>query len=98
MGNFLWWIEPVGGSTILQLSDVMVGGIILAVIPLLSLTANQIAKLKTALQHEGMVRCYHLDETNPKSVKEMLIPRLDPRSFCVRRSTSPIMYIFGVVC
>ena len=66
-----------GKSLILQLSAVCVGGIIYVCIPLLALTANQIAKIKLALQTQGRVRCYHLDETNPKSVREKLIPRMD---------------------
>ena len=78
-GGKLLVVDRTGGgkSLILQLSAVMVGGIIYVIIPLLALTANQIAKLKQALQAEGRVQCHHLDEINPQSIKDKLIPRMD---------------------
>ena len=78
-GGKILLVDRTGGgkSLILQLSAVMVGGIAYVIVPLLALTANQIAKIKLALQEEGLVKCYHLDETNPRSIKEKLIPRMD---------------------
>ena len=39
-----------------------VGGIVLVIVPLLLLTADQMAKIRMALQVEGSVEAHHIDE------------------------------------
>ena len=50
------------------------GGIVLVIVPLLSLTADQMAKIRVALQIEGSVEAHHLDEIPTSLLMELIIP------------------------
>ena len=54
-----------------------VGGITLLIIPLLSLTANQLERIKKAVQEYGNVLAYHLDDCAKHDVNETIIPKLE---------------------
>ena len=71
-------VDRTGGgkSLILSLAAVMVGGITYVIIPLLALTANQMAKLKEALTDDGAIEVHHLDELKKSAVRTKLIPRM----------------------
>jgi len=71
-------VDRTGGgkSLIFSLSATMVGGVVLIIIPLLALTANQMSKLKEAISDYGAVDVHHLDELQKNSVKDKLIPKL----------------------
>ena len=66
-----------GESLTLYLTAVSVGGITLVIIPLLSLTANQLERIKTAMQEHGAVVATHLDDAGKNDVKENVIPKMD---------------------
>jgi superfamily II DNA helicase RecQ len=66
-----------GGTLILHMTAISVGGIALVIIPLLSLTANQLDHIKHAVQRYGAVYAYHLDECSKHDTKEKLIPKMD---------------------
>ena len=51
-----------GKSLILSMTAISVGEITLLVIPLLALTANQLARLNNAIQKYGAITAVHLDE------------------------------------
>ena len=71
-------VDRTGGgkSLILQLASIMVAGNVLVIIPLLALTANQIEKIKHAMQQYGRVDVTHLDETEEDIVSSSVIPRM----------------------
>ena len=65
-----------GKSLILQTVATCVGGITLVIVPLLSLTANQLSRLKLAGQDHGSVKAVHLDETPDALVRSVVIPKM----------------------
>ena len=71
-------VDRTGGgkSLIMQLAATMVGGIVLVVIPLLALTANQLAKIKQAISTYGSVEAHHLDEISAWDQNSKIIPRM----------------------
>ena len=77
-GKLLLCIRTGGGKSLtLYLTAVSIGGISLVIIPLLSLTANQLERLKKALQRDGNVFCVHLDDAARNDVKQKVIPKMD---------------------
>ena len=84
-GGKLLVIDRTGGgkSLILQLSAVIVAGIAFVLVPLISLTANNISKIKKAVQSYGSVHVHHMDETSSDVLEKEVIPRMetmDPNS------------------
>ena len=61
----------------MYLTAVSVGGITLVIIPLLSLTANQLERIKMALQKDGLIVAVHLDDASRHDVKENVIPAMN---------------------
>mmetsp|Transcript_31075 Transcript_31075/g.69711 ORF Transcript_31075/g.69711 Transcript_31075/m.69711 type:complete len:694 (-) Transcript_31075:1581-3662(-) len=51
-----------GKSLVMQTAGIMMGGICLMIIPLLSLSADQLSKMRDIPQEEGMVDAINLDE------------------------------------
>ena len=72
-------IDRTGGgkSLILQLSGIIVGGIVFVLVPLLSLTANNISKIRRAVQDYGLVEVHHLDETQNDELVQDVIPKME---------------------
>ena len=64
-------VDRTGGgkSHILRLAGVMVNGIILVIVPLLALTADQMANIINAIQEHGSVEAHHLDDLTPSRWK-----------------------------
>ena len=62
---------------ILQLAGILVGGIVFVIVPLLSLTANNISKIRRAVQEYGLVEVHHLDETPYSELVEHVIPMME---------------------
>ena len=52
----------------------MVNGITIVIIPLLALTADQMANLIKAVQLHGSVEAHHLDDTSPSTIANTIIP------------------------
>ena len=65
-----------GKSHILRMVATMTSGIILVIVPLLSLTADQMAKIRVALMSEGSVEAHHADEIPTELLNEIVIPRM----------------------
>ena len=51
-----------GKSLVMQTAGIMMGGICLMIVPLLSLSADQVSKMRSIPQTEGMVDAMNLDE------------------------------------
>ena len=48
----------------------------LVIVPLLSLTVDQMAKIRVALQVEVSIEAHHLDEISASLLRELIIPRM----------------------
>ena len=78
-----------GKSLMLYMTAAAVGGITLCIIPLLSLTANQLEQITTAVQRWGAFYAVHLEDTGRHDVKEKVIPEMN--SFPYDSSSSMII-------
>ena len=77
-GKLMLCIRTGGGKSLtMYLTAISVGGITLVIIPLLSLTANQMERIKKAMQQDGAVVAVHLDDAAKNDVKENVIPEMD---------------------
>ena len=70
-----------GNSLILFMTVNSVGGILLVVILLLSLTANQLSRIKKAAQGYGIITAHHLDDTSSMDLEKKIILRMDTFSY-----------------
>ena len=72
-------VDRTGGgkSHILRMTVVMVNGIILVIVPLLALTANQMANIMNAMQVDGSIEAHNLDDTSRTALHDIVIPRMD---------------------
>ena len=66
-----------GKLLVLFLTAVAVGGVTLVLVPLLSLTAAQLAKLHAAVQRFGTINAVHLDEHTQEELARTVLPRLE---------------------
>ena len=84
-------VDRTGGgkSLILYMTAIAVGGITLVIVPLLSLTANQISRIEQAVQRYGTVASFNLDETDSSEIHNKIIPKMD--SLPYNSSTSMIL-------
>ena len=75
-------VDRTGGgkSLILQLTAVAVAGVTLVVVPLLSLTANQMARVSRASSRRMSISAIHLDETSWEDVEGKVIPKMESLS------------------
>ena len=78
-GGRLIIVDRTGGgkSLILAMTAICIGGISLVLVPLLALTANQLARLSKAIQKYGVVSAHHMDEISAKDLREQIIPMMD---------------------
>ena len=53
------YLTGLGKSHILRMVALFVGGIVLVIMPILLLTADQMAKIRVGLQIEGFVEANH---------------------------------------
>ena len=65
-----------GKSHIFRMTATFAGGIILVIVPLLALTADQMVKIRIALQGEGSGSAYHLDDIPLELLLELIIPAM----------------------
>ena len=72
-------VDRTGGgkSLILQLTAVAVAGVTIVIVPLLSLTANQMARISRASSKHMSITAIHLDETSWDDVEGKVIPKLE---------------------
>ena len=59
------------------MTAVMVNGITLVIIPLLALTADQMANVMNAMQIDGSIEAHNMDATTRHSLTNDIIPRMD---------------------
>ena len=71
-------IDHTGGgkSHILRMLAKMVNGIILVIIPLLALTADQMANVINAIQLHGSFESHYFDNTSRSAITNGIIPRI----------------------
>ncbi len=71
-------VDRTGGgkSHILRMAATFLGGIITVIVPLLSLTADQISKIDEANQDRGSMRAVHLDELSSATTDNEVVPRM----------------------
>ena len=72
-------VDRTGGgkSLILAMTSIIVAGISVVIVPLLALTANQLARLNRAVSKYGAVTAIHLDETSKDDLLHRVIPKMD---------------------
>ena len=80
-----------GKSHILRMVGTMTGGIVLAIVPLLSLTADQMKRLRKAHVAHASVETHHLDEygNDSKEVVDVIIPRMN--AICYNSSSTAFL-------
>jgi superfamily II DNA helicase RecQ len=78
-GGRLLVVDRTGGgkSLILCMTAITIAGITLVIVPLLALTANQLARIRKAIQKYGVVSCYHMDDTSSCDLHHKIIPKMD---------------------
>ena len=90
-------------SLILAMTAICIGGITLELVPLLTLTANQLAPLSKAIQKYGVVSPVHMDKISAKDLNEKIIPMMDTLRYdsssllvysCERLNISMILPLF----
>ena len=79
-----------GKSYILCMIATMVGGIVLVIVPLLLLAADQMAKVRVALQCHGSIEAHHIDKIPLSLIIELIIPRMLEIGY----NSNSIMFIF----
>ena len=52
------------------------GGIVVVIVPLLALTADQISKIDEANQDRGSMKAVHLDELSSETIDNVVVPRM----------------------
>ena len=72
------------------MAGVMVNSIILVIVPLLTLTADQMANIISAIQEHGSVEAQHLDDLTPSQLRDDIVPRMDE----IKYNSSSTMFIF----
>ena len=72
-------VDSTGGgkSLITFMSAVTVAGISLLIIPLLSLTANQLSHIKKAVSKYRIVTAHHLNDLSSTDLNDSIIPMMD---------------------
>ena len=63
-----------GGSHILRIAVMFLGGIVVVILPLLVLTADQISKIEEANQDCGSIKAVHLDELPAATINNEVVP------------------------
>jgi len=85
-------VDRTGGgkSHILRLVATMVNGIILVIVPLLALSADQMANIIGAIRDFVSSEGHHLGELSRSQINNDVIPRMDD----IQYSTSSTMFLF----
>ncbi len=65
-----------GRSLTMQVTLALFAAIALVIVPFLALTADQVKKIKHAVQTHGLVEAQHIDELCDRYIWETLIPRM----------------------
>ena len=73
------------------MTDVMVNGNVLVIIPLLALTAKQMANVMNAMQIDGPIDAHNMDDTTHQALGNLSIPCMDVIPYDV----SSTMFLFS---
>eukprot|EP00581_Thalassiosira_minuscula_P014810 CAMPEP_0183722188 /NCGR_PEP_ID=MMETSP0737-20130205/14224_1 /TAXON_ID=385413 /ORGANISM="Thalassiosira miniscula, Strain CCMP1093" /LENGTH=298 /DNA_ID=CAMNT_0025952309 /DNA_START=62 /DNA_END=955 /DNA_ORIENTATION=+ len=65
-----------GKSLMFYMTAVSVGGIAVIIVPLLSLKANQLERIRTAVPDYDVISAYSMDDTSPTDIKDKIIPKM----------------------
>jgi len=78
-GGCSLWTEPGGKNSILYMTAICIGGIMLVIIPLLALTTNQLLRLQRAAQEYGYgaLSAYHLDDISKLDLNKTILPNIN---------------------
>ena len=90
-------VERTGGgkSLTLMMSAITVAGISLVIVPLLSLTANQMSRIKSAVQRYGAVDAHHVDELSVSDINNKLVPKIESFDY---NSTTTLFLLCSPQC
>ena len=67
----------VGKTHFFRMLGCILGGVIVIIVPLLSLSADQVEKMNNACQEYGSVEAHHLDELGEEAIDAEIIPRIE---------------------
>lgn len=88
----LAFIAPTGyGKThFVRVFGCMLRGVIVIIVPLLSLSADQMKKMMHANQEFGSIEVHNLDEITPSRMESDIIPRINE----IKEGTTSTMFLF----
>ena len=66
------------------MTAICVAGITLVIVPLLALTANQLARIRKTVQKYGTIDAHHIDEASMSDLMDKIIPRMDVMPYLTR--------------
>ena len=91
-GGKLLLVHRTGGgkSHILRMVGSLVGGIVVVIVPLLTLCADQIRKILEASPKYASCEAQHIDDCSTAEIKKTIIPRID----AIGNESSSVMFIF----
>ena len=81
-----------GKTHFVRVLGCLLGGVVVIIVPLLSLSADQIKKMLGANNDHGSVEAHHLDECSDSKVKGEIIPRI--KEIAEKEETTPTMFLF----
>ena len=68
----------------------LVAGVVVVVVPLLTLCADQIRKIEEASQKYASCEAQHIDECSDGDIRNLIIPRMN----AIGNASSSVMFIF----
>ena len=67
----------IGKTHFFRMLGCILGGVVVIIVPLLSLSADQVEKMNTASQDYGSIEAHHLDELGEEVINKKIIPRIE---------------------
>mmetsp|Transcript_10799 Transcript_10799/g.18926 ORF Transcript_10799/g.18926 Transcript_10799/m.18926 type:complete len:202 (-) Transcript_10799:178-783(-) len=71
------------------MTAISVGGIAIIIVPLLSLTANQLERIRMAVQDYGVITAYNMDDASPSDIQNKILPKM--KNFVYNSSTTMVL-------
>ena len=90
-GKLLLVVRTGGGkSHIMRMIGSLVAGVVVVIVPLLTLCADQIRKILEARQKYASCEAQHIDDCSDSNIKNSIIPRID----AIGNESSSTMFVF----
>ena len=91
-GGKLLLVHRTGGgkSHIMRMIGSLVAGVVVVIVPLLTLCADQIRKIDEASQKYASCEAQHIDECSDGDIRRTIIPRMND----IDNTSSSVMFIF----